>query len=143
MHMNDTETRLKESFPMREEYVDCTGRTRVFELYVDRVLTPGCYLLAAREITEEKYCYEFSVFAEADPFSGFGRLRGKIRRGLSRKYLVGNGNNVSMSHDELAGSISYRGLVVDGQLVPWDTLQKLLLTHEGFHIHLRIDEGDE
>lgn len=140
--MDEIEAQVRKSFPVREEYMDCTGQIRVFELCLDRVLSPG-YLLRAKEITEEEYCYEFEVFAESNPFIGFGRLREKIRRGMSRRYLVVNHSRLSMSHDEIAGSISYRGLIVDGQLLPWEELQKLLLTHEGFHIELRIRGGDE
>lgn len=140
--MDEIEAQVRKSFPVREEYTDCTGRNRVFELFLDRVLSPG-YLLRAKEITEEEYCYEFEVFAESNPFIGFGRLREKIRRGISRKYLVVNHGRLSMSHDEMAGSISYQGLVVDGHLLPWEKLRELLLAHEGLHIELRIRSGDE
>jgi len=140
--MRDVDAMLEKSFPKHEKYVDCSGRTRTFKLYVDRVLTRG-YLLVAREVTDAEYCYEFRVFAEADPFGGFGRLRAKIRRGLSRKYLIRNGDRVSLSHDELSGTISSRGIVVDGQLLPWDEFRDLLLTHEGFYVALHISEGDE
>lgn len=142
MWMNEIEAQVRKYFPKQEEYTDCTGQKRVFELYLDRVLTPG-YILAAREVTDSEYFYEFSVFAEADPFAGFGRLRDKIRREISRRYLIGIGESVSLSHNELAGLISYRGLIVDGQLVPWSKLQELLLTHEGFHIHLSITSRNE
>lgn len=140
--MDEIEAQVRKSFPMREEYTDCAGQLRVFELYLDRVLSPG-YLLRAKEITETEYCYEFEVFAESNPFIGFGRLREKIRRGISRKYLVVDHGHLSMSHDVMAGSISYQGLIVDGQLLPWEKLWELLLTHEGFHIELRVRGGDE
>ena len=101
------------------------------------------YLLTAREITEGDCCYEFRVFAEADPLVGFGRLRAKVRRGLSRKYLIRDPDRISMSHDDLSGTISSQGIVVDGQILPWEEFQALLLTHEGFQIELHICEGDE
>jgi hypothetical protein len=139
---NNVNAMLDSSFPKQESYIDCAGKTRIFELYVDRILTSG-FLLAAREITEGDCCYEFRMFAEADPFSGFGRLRAKIRRGLARKYLVREPDGISMSHDDLAGTISARGIVVDGKLLSWEEFQGLLLTHEGFQIELHVSEGDE
>ena len=141
--MNEIEAQVRKSFPRQEEYIDCSGQKRVFELDLGQVLSPG-FLLSAREITESEYGYEFSVFAEADPFAGFGRLRRKIRRELSRRYLMRTDEGgLSMSHDELAGIISDQGLVVDGQLLRWAKLRELILTHEGFHIHLKISGGDE
>ncbi|WP_200375389.1 DUF7686 domain-containing protein [Thiocystis violacea] len=138
----DVDAMLEESFPKQERYIDCAGQIRIFELYVDRIITPG-YLLAAREITEGDCCYKFRVFAEVDPFAGFGRLRAKIRRGLSRRYLIRDHDRISMSHDDLSGTISSQGIVVDGQIISWDEFQELLLTHEGFRIELHICEGDE
>ena len=140
--MSTIEEQIHKNFPMQEQYIDCSGKSRTFELYLDRALNPG-FLLSAREITESECSYKFSVYSEADPFDGFGRLRGKIRRELSRRYLIGSGEKVSMSHNELAGTISHGGLIVDGQLLPWNKLQEQLLTHEGFHINLSITSGDE
>jgi len=133
----DVEKKLRESFPTREEFIDCTGRTRVFELRVNRTASPG-YLLAAYELTEESSGYEFAVFAEADPFGGFGRLRDKIRRGLARKYLVGPPEQLHMSYDEIAGHVTHEGIIVDGELMQWNLLTDLIRHQEGAQFHFRF-----
>lgn len=135
--MVDVEAKLKEHFPSRETFVDCTGKSRVFELRVDETATPG-YLLAAYELTEESQGYEFAVFAEADPFGGFGRLREKVCRGLARRYLIGPPDELHMSHDELAGHVRHEGIVVDGQLMNWEHLIDLIRNQEGAQFHFRF-----
>jgi hypothetical protein len=138
----DIEAELKKAFPAREEYVDCAGQKRVFELCVDPIAGPG-YLLAAREITDDEFGYEFAVFSETDPFGGFVRLRDRIRRGLAQRYFIGSPEKLDMSHDELAGWISHKGLVVDGQLLRWASLKQLLQIYEGSQIQLRVCAREE
>lgn len=43
-----------------------------------------------------------------------------------------------MTHDELSGHIRSDGLVIDGRLVPWSTLQNVFICHEGAKVELRI-----
>jgi hypothetical protein len=117
--MDEIIEQLEKTLPRVEEYTDCCGRVIQFKLYLERLLTPG-YLLAAQEVTDNEHGYHFCIHAEADPFVGLGRLRRKIRRGISRKYLVRRENAVGLSHDELSGSINHFGLVVDGELVERD-----------------------
>jgi hypothetical protein len=140
-YMKEILQKLNEFLPSVETFVDCNGKVRKFELRLERALEPG-YLLSAVEVGGVSD-YEFEVFAEYCPFNGLGRLRQKIRRGLSRRYIVTTKHGLSMTHDEISGRISNTGVIVDGAEVTWEEFETILLTHEGFQIDIRISGGDE
>lgn len=48
-----------------------------------------------------------------------------------------------MTHDELSGQIRSDGLIIDGRLVPWSTLQDLLICHVGAKVELRIRDSTD
>jgi len=133
---------LAACFPMREKYTDCTGTEVSFVISV-RSLPVG-FIVEANEISDSglvyDYGYEFSQAAEVDPFKALGILRRKIRKALSRRFLVEEDGKVQMAADELDGVISDRGLVIDGDLVPWDEIQRMLTTCEGFPIKIVIGD---
>jgi hypothetical protein len=134
--MYNLQEHLAESFPFTEKYIDCTGTERTFHLSV-RSLPVG-FVVEANEVTDAEYGYEFSEYAEADPYHSLGKLRGKIRKGISQRFLVQRQGETQLAHDELVGVISHLGLVVDGSLVPWADLQRMLTTCEGFPIKIQI-----
>lgn len=133
---------LEKTLPRIEEYIDCCGQTIKFQLYLERSFDPG-FLLVAQEVTDNEYGYCFRVFAEANPFDGLGRLRMKIRRGISKKYLIRKGESTYLSHDELSGLITNFGLVVDGELLSWKALRDLLLIKQGCQIDMKLSGNDE
>ena len=121
---------------MKEKYTDCRGAERLFEISV-RALPIG-FVVEARELSDSAYGYEFSQRAETDPFEALGAVRRKIRKGLSRRFLAQEQGEAVMATDDLEGVISHLGLVVDGVLVPWNDLQRMLTTCEGFPIKIEI-----
>jgi hypothetical protein len=72
------------------------------------------------------------------------QLRGKIRAGLATKYLLAAEGEPTLSHDVLCGYISCdlttggAVLVVDGQPISMSQLERILATHEGWQVELRI-----
>jgi hypothetical protein len=133
---------MGENFPREEKYVDCSGMERLFEITLKPIIVDG-YLVHAREITNDKYGYEFSIYSSASPFEALGRLRHKIRRGLSRKYLSKHQEQITFSHDEAVGEIDGDGIIIDGRLVNWHELESILISFSGFQIKLQISEGDD
>jgi hypothetical protein len=138
--MNGIEPLLREKFPIRENYIDCSGVTHTFEIHI-RDAGVGS-VLHAREITDRQYGYEFEV-AEAVPFWGLGKLRTKIRRALSHKYLANQLQGYSLTHDAIGGKIVDKGFVVDGKLITWSELKSILSSYEGFPFNFSIGDVDE
>ncbi len=134
--MYNLQEHLAEAFPRSEKYIDCTGTERIFHFSI-RALPMG-FVVEANEVTQAEYGYEFSEYAESDPFHALGNLRREIRKGISQRFLVQAQGELQMAHDELVGVISHLGLVVDGSLVPWEDLQRMLTTCEGFPIKIEI-----
>lgn len=136
--MYNLEEHIATSFPMQEKYTDCAGIDHLFEISV-RSLPVG-YVVEARELSDGPYGYEFTQSAEVHPFDALGTIRKRIRRALSQRFLTYSRGEVSMATDLLAGTISNLGLVVDGKLVPWSDLQRMLSTCEGFPIAIQIGD---
>jgi hypothetical protein len=126
------------SFPFRESFVDCCGKTR--EFIIDFSRSDDERFLTAVEAIGGEGRYEFGAMSESDPYLALGRLRQTIRRGLSTRYLQSDGGRLALSHDALKGRITYGGVAVDGQLVGFADLLELLQTYEGFQISLRISD---
>lgn len=139
--MFDLKEHIAKTFPCTEEFVDCCGVARTFTLSV-RTL-PYSFVVEAREVTGSWCGYCFEVVSEGDPFTGLGRLRAKIRKALSQRYLTTDRGEVSLTHDTLAGWISNDGLVIDGAFLPWDELKRLLTIHEGFPIRIQLSDTSE
>jgi len=83
-----------------------------------------------------------------------GRLFGKIRRGLSSKYLEEDdlGLHIAEDKDLVCGRItSDEGydarmplLVIDGREVTWEAFGRMLMTFEGWRFKVEIrDRGEE
>lgn len=129
----------KEPFlPRFEQYLDCSGQMREFELY-QSPQSEGV-LLYALEVGQ-KPGYEFSAWSSAFG-DAIGKLRRKIREGVSRRYLAEHPQHgLQMLTGQLAGQISQTGLVVDGRLLPWEALIEQLQASQGFNISLEITDG--
>jgi hypothetical protein len=134
--MSDLTEHIAKSFPHTEDFIDCCGQTRTFIITV-RAL-PYSFVVEAEEVTESLYGYRFSVVSESDPFIGQGKLRRKIRRAISRRFLVHRCGEVCIANGELEGTVSNDGLVVDGQLLSWEELKRELCVHEGFPIRIQL-----
>ena len=67
-----------------------------------------------------------------------GELRQKIRKRLSTRYLQGQKENLSFSHDEAKGTISFGGVVIDGKFITFEQFNAMIQTYEGFHFELKI-----
>lgn len=132
-----TKTTIK--WPINEEFLDCAGERREFRIAPHDTVSEG-FLLEAAEIRDDNEPgYSFSVFSEAYAIYGaLGRLRRKIRCGLSRRYMIEG----EMLTDELRGDINYGGLVVDGRFIDFNKLADQIQTYEGFSLEIRILEPD-
>jgi len=127
-----------DEFPRHETFVDCRGIAREFIIGFTR--DDDQRFLRAVEAVDSDGRYEFSAMSETDPFLALGKLRQIIRRELSTRYLQGEGHRLQFAHDEAKGRIGFSGVSIDGQLVSFDDLLRLIQTYEGFDFHLRITD---
>ena len=73
-----------------------------------------------------------------------GRIREKVRAGIVTRYLRTDATGEkNPTHDEMRGHISCDGIVVDGELLTFKELQRILTTHEGFAISMKIRDPTE
>jgi hypothetical protein len=134
------------NFPLEEEFIDHSGHCRRFAISL-RKLGIGGFCLDATDLSQaegyrfEVYSTEYSAQALG---ASLGKLRGNIRKGIVTRYLHTDANGQrDLTHDELHGRIASDGLVVDGELLHFDDLERILTTHEGFRISIRIDDPSE
>lgn len=132
----------KPFLPRRESFLDCTGRLREFEL-AQGPQTDGALMRAHEVAPDGPPGYEFEAWA-AVRSEALGRLRDKIRDGLSRRYLAEHPDRgLEMLSDRLAGRVGHGGVTVDGRPVSWDWLITLLQTYEGRQIEVVIKDPAE
>ena len=140
-------TRWQDDFPMREEVEDFSGKKRVFTIRCHQGPL-GFTLRAVEEHPKDEEGYEFGAYSETSPFSALGRLRDKMRRGLSCRHIAGRAGNFHMLHDRIRGHIttdSQKGvsLVVDGVRLSLSDIARILESHEGWNFELRISDSLE
>jgi hypothetical protein len=123
-------------FPKSEIFVDCCGTSREFA--IDLLVNESGYFLRATERAEGENGYAFAASAESDPYLALGRLRQKISKGLSTRYLVPGKEPASLTHFVASGHISFDGVVIDGRHVDYGDLARILTTHEGWQFNLEI-----
>lgn len=128
--------RREDDFPRSETFTDCCGQNRQFT--IELRTTPGGYFLTAKEAGEPQGGYEFGAYAEADPYIALGRLRDKIRKGLSTRYLIVEYGRRLPSHNVLKGHVGYGGVIVDGEFVPFDEFVAMVQTFEGHQFLLQL-----
>ena len=122
----------------RESFTDCADKRREFELSIYALPDHG-FSGFAHEVTErEDGGYQFRSFAERSLTLALGRLRGAVRAGLAQRYLIRHEGELEMPLDRLKGRIDCDGVVVDGQLLDWPALQRLLSGYEGWEFELKI-----
>jgi hypothetical protein len=134
------------TFPLEEEFTDFSGSPRRFRISI-RKPTSEDFHLEARDMTpNEGYCFEVYSAVYSAPALGasLGKLRHKIRKGISTRYLLFDAaGNSKLTHDEIRGRIFGDGVVVDGVALHFRDLERILATHEGFEISVKISSSAE
>src|SRR5438270_595734 len=93
-------------FPLEEEYIDHSGRSRHFRISIRKLIAEDFYL-EAREVSQNQgYYFEVysSVYSAPALGSSLAKLRGKIRKGISTRYLhTDAAGKIQLTHDEVYG----------------------------------------
>jgi hypothetical protein len=130
---------IERTFPREEEFIDHSGRTRRFGIYL-RKRAVGDFSLDAIDLSRaDGYCFRVYSPAYSVPALGsaLGDLRQKIRKGIATRYLgTDTEGQKNPTHDEIHGRISCNGIVVDGDLLQFREFERILITHEGFEISI-------
>jgi hypothetical protein len=98
----------------------------------------------ATEVTDNEFGYRFEGFSPSNPYLALGQARAKIRAGLATRYLSAAEPEPTLSHDILRGQIDWDRktespvLVVDGRPLSMLDLERILRSHEGWRLELRI-----
>jgi hypothetical protein len=133
----ESSIRLPEYFE-RESFTDCADKRREFELSIYALANHG-FSGFAREVTQrDDGGYVFRSSAEGSLTIALARLRGKVQAGLAQRFLIRHEGVLEMPLERLKGRIDCDGVVVDGQLLDWSALQKLLSAYEGWEFELKI-----
>jgi hypothetical protein len=132
----------KPFLPRIEAFLDCNGKVLEFEL-TQGPQTDGV-LVSARQVNPETAPgYEFSAwsFGIGD---ALGKLRLKIRAGISRRYLATHPERgLQLLTFGFKGVVGSGGVTIDGRHVPFDWLVTELQAFEGWDIELQIKDGSE
>ncbi|WIW90957.1 hypothetical protein K3M67_18095 (plasmid) [Sphingobium sp. V4] len=131
---------------------DARGNPHNFH-FVLRHLSSMLSLEALEVKGRERIGYEFRVHGSADaaPFILMQRLLERMRRDLSTTYLVEGEQGLGISGTTVRGQISCDPeaadrlpvLVIDGREVSWDEFGRMLMTFEGWKMHLEIEEPSD
>jgi hypothetical protein len=132
---------MERTFPCEEGFVDHSGQTRPFRIVLHKG-AGGDFFLYATD-TSKPDGYRFEVYSTAYTFAAVGAalgdLRQKIRREIATRYLRTDAKGEkNPTHDEMRGRISCNGIVVDGELLLFKELQRILTIHEGLSISIKI-----
>lgn len=132
----------KPFLPRIEHFTDCTGAQRSFELF-QGPQSDGV-LIKAREIDPPHAPgYEFSAWS-ATMGDALGKLRRKIRNGISRRYLAEDKDRgLVMLTGTLRGIVDSNGLNVDGRTLTFAQLQSELSSVDGWAIEIRIADPSD
>ena len=137
---------IQQMFPLEEDFVDYSGNSRRFRISLHKLVAEDFSLSATDLSQTEGYHFEVysAVYSKSALGLALGRLRWKIRKGVSTRYLHINAKGKKqLTHDEIRGRISYNGIVVDGSLLNFRDFAEILTTHEGFQISIKIGEPAE
>lgn len=129
----------KPFLPRIEHFTDCTGRKLAFNI-TQGPQTDGA-VVTAREIDPPHAPgYEFSSWS-ATLGDALGKLRRKVREGISRRYLAEDQERgLVMLASTLRGMVDSGGLNVDGRRITFNQLQSELSTVEGWTIEIKITD---
>lgn len=134
---------IEKQFPFREEFHDFAGCPRQFEITLHAVHGEIFGIIANELSRSEGYRFEvgLEVRTLAAVGAALGKIRRKIRNALATRNLRRDTHGAKMfAADELYGWISSDGLIVDGELLRFEEFNKLLKTHEGFEIRVKVGE---
>lgn len=88
--------------------------------------------------------YFFREFDATSPYLALGRIRGRIRKALSTRYLEKTPAGLHFSHSLVEGRVGYcdgeMGVVIDGKFISMEAFTKMLETYEGFEFRFEILE---
>jgi hypothetical protein len=137
---------LERRFPLEEEFIDYSGQSRPFRITLKKSMADDFYVRA--EDLSEHGIYEFEVYSPVYSAgalsSALGKLRRKISKGVSTRYLyVGADGKKGLTHGQMKGRISHVGIIVDGQALSFKALEEILVTFEGFKISIKIGSPAE
>lgn len=125
--------------PRVEYFMDCAGKERAFELS-QGPQTDGVVVTAHEVDPPHAPGYEFSAWSSTIG-DALGALRGKIREGISRRYLAEDPDRgLIMLTNKLRGIIEEDGITVDGRRMLYEQLLSELLTVQGWVIEIRITD---
>ncbi len=125
---------MNTGFPQKEYFLDFEGEKREFEYFVHQ--NDMGFMVWAKETKD--IGYEFHAFSEVNPFNALGEIRQKIRKRLSTRYLQKEQGKYHLYHEEAKGQISHGGVILDGVFIPFEQLNEMIQTYEGFYIEIKI-----
>lgn len=139
-----------EDTSMIDEYVDCQGNRRVFELSE----VAGGLFLAARELTrDDRPGLRFTLEARSGEMPPWGAMRDRIRNRLAQRSVVNSGGHLTLLTSTVRGQLAEPdrerageepiAVVVDDMVLSWSQLGELLQSHVGFGIRLELREAGE
>jgi hypothetical protein len=130
-------------FPMTESFTDCAGDHR--EFLIDAHEGPFGWTIVTREINPpHEPGYFFSTFSASHYGLALGAMRGKIRREISRRYLVPD-STPDLLHDSARGRIGGSDeqiLIIDGRAVSAADFVNMISVYEGHEFELHITEPE-
>ena len=132
---------------------DCAGIVHEFHFRTN-LFGPGVAIDAFELRDGDPAGYQFRIIGdpEDDLLVLFGQLIQKIRRGLSTKHIVDGPHGLQIAdHQVVRGKIEWDVsedgrvplLIIDGRVVPWDELGRMLMSFEGWQFKLTIADKSE
>jgi hypothetical protein len=106
------------------------------------------FSLRAREDTKNDYAREFTAYDSKNPFNALLKMRNKIKEELNKRYFTEERGKLfeEMNFDYFRGNITYDSqnseacLIIDGKKMSMCDLERIIASHEGFQIEIRITE---
>jgi hypothetical protein len=131
---------------------DCAGEPHEFH-FTTRLLGHALALDAFELTAGEPGGYQFQMLGEpdGDPLQLPTSLIERMRRSLSVRYLVRDGDDPQIAEETVCGRIGWDGsrdgrvpmLVSDGREVTWDEFGRMLTTFEGWQFRVTIHDRSE
>ncbi|MBW3670191.1 MAG: hypothetical protein KY432_00810 [Acidobacteria bacterium] len=130
-------------FPLTESFIDFSGDRREFLIEANE--GPFGWTVVAREINPpHDPGYFFSTFSASHYGLALGAMRGKIRREISRRYLVPD-SMPNLLHGSVRGRVGGSDdqiLVIDGRAISADDFVNMISVYEGHEFELHITEPE-
>ena len=133
-------------FPEFDVFQDYRGKEVRF---IYNLIDAGhLFSLRAREDTKNNYARQFTAYDSKSPVNALLKMRNKIREELNKRYFTEERGNPfkEMNFEYFRGNITYDSenseacLVIDGKKMSMRDLERIIATHEGFQIEIRITE---